>query len=65
MSSPMDALIEQSQDQHRRYHELFGTNPVRGDGLRDVHNDCRQVAQQARDTRQDVLNLNFSTEVTG
>jgi hypothetical protein len=65
MSSPIDALIEQSQQQHRRYHDLFGTNPVRGDGLRDVANYSRQVAEQARDTRQQVLNSNFSSAVIG
>jgi hypothetical protein len=65
MSSPIEALIEQSQDQHRRYLELFGTNPVRGEGLREVRDQCRAVAEQARDLRQQVIDLNFSTAVTG
>ena len=65
MTSPLDALIEQSQDQHRRYCELFGANPARGDGLREVRDNCRTLAEQARDLRQQVLDLNFSTEVTG
>lgn len=65
MSSPIEALIQQSQDQHQRYLELFGTNPVRGDGLREVADQCRAVAEQARDLRQQVIDLHFSTAVTG
>lgn len=63
--SPVEALANESQEQHRRYHELFGTSPVRGDGLRDLANRSREVARQERDVRQGVLNLNFSTEVLG
>jgi len=63
--SPIEALANESQEQHRRYHELFGTSPVRGDGLRDLANRSREVARQERDVRQGVLNLNFSTEVLG
>ncbi|MCK5755885.1 MAG: hypothetical protein KAH46_24575 [Mycobacterium sp.] len=63
--SPIEALANESQEQHRRYHELFGTSPVRGDGLRDLANRSREVARQEREVRQGVLNLNFSTEVLG
>ena len=63
--SPIDALIMESQEQHRRYYELFGTNPVRGDGLRELAAYSREVAKQTRDIRQGVLALNFSTAVTG
>jgi len=63
--SAIDALIMESQEQHRRYYELFGTNPVRGDGLRELAAYSREVAQQACDIRQGVLALNFSTAVTG
>ncbi|ORX14139.1 hypothetical protein [Mycobacterium xenopi] len=63
--SPIDALILQSQEQHRRYYELFGTNPVRGDGLRELAAYSREVANQARDIRQQVIALHFSTAVTG
>jgi hypothetical protein len=63
--SPIEALAEESQQQHLRYHQLFGTNPVRGDGLREVARLSREVGRQAREVRQGVLNLNFSTEVTG
>jgi hypothetical protein len=65
MSSPIEALCEQSQEQHRRYLELFGTNPVRGDGLREVRDQCRVLAEQARTLRQNVIDLDFSTAVTG
>jgi hypothetical protein len=63
--SPIELLAIQSQEQHRRYHELFGTNPVRGDGLRELATYSRQVAQQARDVRDGVIALDFSTAVTG
>jgi hypothetical protein len=38
---------------------------VRGDGLREVRDECRSVAEQARDLRQQVIDLNFSTALTG
>lgn len=63
--TPIEALAEQSQHQHLRYHQLYGTNPVRGDGLREVARLSREVGRQAREVRQRVLDLNFSTEVTG
>jgi len=65
MTSPIEQLVIASQEQHRRYYELFGTNPVRGDGLRELAAYSRQVGQQARDIRDDVLALDFSTEVSG
>jgi hypothetical protein len=63
--SPIEALAMESQEQHRRYYELFGTNPVSGDGLRELAGYCREVGKQARDIRQGVLALHFSTAVTG
>ena len=63
--SAIDALIEESQEQHRRYYELFGHSPVRGDGLREVAALSRQCAEQARGIRQEVLASNFSTAVLG
>ncbi|KEF94848.1 hypothetical protein BRW65_26835 [Mycobacterium paraffinicum] len=63
--SAIDALVQESQDQHRRYYELFGHNPVRGDGLREVGELSRQCAEQAREIRQQVLDSNFSTAVLG
>ena len=65
MSSTKEALAIPSQEQHRRYHELFGTNPVRGDGLRQLGAYSREVGKQARDIREGVLALDFSTAVTG
>lgn len=65
MTSPIEQLAIQSQEQHRRYHELFGTNPVRGDGLRQLGAYSREVGKQARDIREGVLALDFSTAVTG
>lgn len=63
--TPIEALAEESQQQHVRYHQLYGTSPVRGDGLRAVARLSRDVARQAQDVRQRVLELNFSTAVTG
>jgi hypothetical protein len=65
MTSPIEQLVIASQEQHRRYYELFGTNPVRGDGLRDLATYSRGVGKQARDIRDGVTALNFSTEVAG
>ena len=36
MSSPIEQLVMASQEQHRRYYELYGQQPVTGDGLRQV-----------------------------
>ncbi|MFV8227417.1 hypothetical protein [Mycolicibacterium fortuitum] len=63
--SPIEAVVEESQQQHVRYHGLYGSNPVRGDGLREVARLSREAGRQAREVRQRVLDLNFSTEVTG
>ena len=42
--SPIELLAMESQEQHRRYHELFGLNPVGGDGLRDLARRARGLA---------------------
>lgn len=63
--SPIEALVAESQQQHRRYHELFGTSPVRGDGLREIARYSREVASRERQIREGVIALRFSTEVTG
>ncbi|MBI2699706.1 MULTISPECIES: hypothetical protein [Mycobacterium] len=63
--SAIDALVAASQEQHRRYYELFGANPVRGDGLRELAAFSHDVGQQARDIREQVLALHFSTAITG
>ena len=63
--SPIELLAMESQEQHRRYHELFGLNPVGGDGLRDIAHRARELSQREREVRQGVITLNFSTAVTG
>lgn len=63
--SPIELLVQQSQEQHARYHALFGLSPVGGDGLRDLARRARQISEQERQVRQGVINLNFSTRVTG
>lgn len=63
--SPIEALAMESQEQHRRYHELYGQNPVGGDGLREIANLSRAVAAEVRELRQDVIALDFSTQVLG
>ena len=63
--SPIELLAMESQEQHRRYHELFGLNPVGGDGLRDIARRARELSQREREVRQGVINLDFSTAVTG
>lgn len=63
--SAIDALVAASQEQHRRYYELFGANPVRGDGLRELAAFSYNLGQQVRDIREHVLALHFSTAVTG
>jgi hypothetical protein len=63
--SPIEALAQESQEQHQRYYDLFGTNPVRGDGLREIAAYSHELGKQARDIRAQVLALNFSTAVTG
>ena len=57
--------VQESQDQHRRYYELFGHSPVSGDGLRDLAVQSRLCAEQARGIRNEVLASNFSTAVLG
>ncbi len=63
--SPIEALAMESQQQHRRFHELFGLSPVPGDGLREIARYSHEVARRERDIRAGVIALHFSTEVTG
>lgn len=63
--SPIDQLVLDSQKQHQAYYELFGTNPVRGDGLRELGNYTRGVGQQERTVRDGAIALNFSNAVSG
>jgi len=63
--SPIEVLAMESQEQHRRYYELYGTNPVLGDGLRELATYSRQLGRQAADIRDEVVALDFSTQVIG
>jgi len=63
--TPIELLVMQSQEQHARYHALFGLNPVSGDGLRDLARRARELGLREREVRQGVINLNFSTRITG
>lgn len=63
--TPIELLAQQSQEQHARYHALFGLSPVGGEGLRDLARRAREVGLRERQVCQGVINLNFSTRVTG
>ncbi len=63
--SLIDALAMQSQQQHRRYHELFGTAPVPGDRLYELARESQVLAEEISALRQQVIALDFSTEVLG
>lgn len=65
MGGGIDDLIIESQEQHRRYHGLFGHNPAGGEGLRDLGTYSRGVGRQAAGVRDGVMRLDFSTNVTG
>lgn len=53
-----------SQEQHRRYLELFGTAPVDGGGFRDLGHLAERVGKDLQDTRAETIELQFSTAVT-
>ena len=65
MFSGIEELARASQEQHGRYYALYGSDPVRGDGLREIGAYSRQLGQQVRDLRDRVIGLQFSTEVIG
>ncbi|WP_241474141.1 hypothetical protein [Mycolicibacterium neoaurum] len=56
-------LAQASQDQHRRYRELFGSAPVSGEGWQQVATRIRGVAQEVEDLRTSVVASDFSTTV--
>lgn len=62
----MDA-IEQlemlSQEQHRRYFDLFGSTPVDGGGFGDLSSYARTLSQGTNDTRAQIIGARFSTAV--
>ena len=61
----IELLAMESQEQHRRYHELLRAQPIGGDGLRDIARRARELGRREREVRQGVINLNFSTKVIG
>lgn len=61
--SPIELLAMQSQEQHARYHALYGTSPVTGAGFRELGSYSRAVGADASDTRGAVLSSKFSDEV--
>lgn len=64
MASGIEQLVMASQQQHQRYLDLFATSPINGDSLRELSNHLRTVSQSAKDTRSEVIGLDFSTAVT-
>lgn len=56
-------VAQASQEQHRRYHELFGSAPTTGDGWQDVATRIRAVARTVDDLHTAVLASKFSTTV--
>jgi len=61
----IDQVIDDSQQQHQRYLDLYGVNPANGQGFRDLVDSANQLVEQITDTREDVQALRFSTEVEG
>lgn len=61
----IDQVINDSQQQHQRYLDLYGVNPASGEGLRDLADSANQLIEEITDARNDVQALRFSTEVEG
>lgn len=60
----LDAFVAASQEQHRRYFEMFGVNPEGGDGLRALSSGIRaSTVPWVQDVRHGVIGLGFSTAV--
>lgn len=58
-----EQLANESQQQHRRYFELYGPAPVAGDRLRTVSDYIRDVSHEVYHVRQTVITSAFSTAV--
>ncbi|OCB20049.1 hypothetical protein [Mycobacterium intracellulare] len=60
----LDAFVAASQEQHRRYFEMFGVNPEGGDGLRALSWAIHaSTVPRVQDIRHEVIGLGFSTAV--
>ncbi|WP_241473853.1 hypothetical protein [Mycolicibacterium neoaurum] len=58
-----EQLAQASQDQHRHYWDLYGISPVIGDGLREVTNVIRGLADTVQGIRAEVIATDFSSSV--
>lgn len=60
----LDAFVEASQEQHRRYFEMFGPNPEGGGGLRDLSAGVRgDFIPRILGVRAGVIGTDFSDAV--
>lgn len=60
----LDALVEASQEQYRRYLAMFGANPESGHRLRDLSSDIRSnIIAGIHDVREGVIRPAFSDAV--
>lgn len=64
VASAIEQLIVDSQEQHRRYYELFGQAPIDGQGWDQLSGRIRAISAHVEDTRRRVLALDFSTAVS-
>lgn len=63
MTSPIEQVVEASQQQHRTYYGLYGQSPASGSGLRDLGGYSRRLSADALDVRHSVQGMDFSTYV--
>ncbi|WP_197499676.1 hypothetical protein [Mycobacterium sp. 1245852.3] len=63
MASPIEQLIVESQEQYRRYYELYGARPVTGTGFLELARVARSLSQNVQDAREGIRALRFSSAV--
>lgn len=63
MMSAIDQLVADSQMQHQRYLDLFGSSPATGEAFDDLSAHARQLSHDVVDARGQVVALQFSTAV--
>lgn len=61
--SAIDQLVADSQMQHQRYLDLFGSSPATGEAFDDLSAHARQLSHDVVDARGQVVALQFSTAV--